>query len=1092
MKTKFNGILTLLLALVVQISFAQDKAISGTVSDESGPLPGVTILKKGTTQGTETDFDGKFAITSKAGDVLVFSFIGMETVEKTVGASNTINVTMKGGNVLDEVVVTALGLKQNTKKLAYAAQSVVQDDLNTGQESNIKSAIAGKIAGAQVASQAGSKLGSSGAVYLRGAISAKGREEALYVVDGVVTSSSNVDLDNVQNITVLKGPNANALYGLRAAGGVIVITTKSGKRGKVNVTINSSITFDEAAYVPDYQNEYGQGYSGASEWDTYTPVAGAPTYFDPLIGEEYIHSAWADESWGPKFDGRDYAPWYSWFPGEADNPNPYYGKTAKWEAQPNNIKNYFETATTLKNSFEISGGTESFRARLGYVNLNQSGLLPNSGLKKNTISAKFDVDLSDKFNIGTNIIYTSQYVNGDFNDGYSNATTGSFNAWFARDLDMGIMKELKNLKTPEGHTASWNWWGPFRYSLATRGSHNYGYAKPTFWFNPYWHTDQENYNRKTDRIVASVNAAYKIADNLTLKLNASRNGFTYNYERYTPYSLEHSSNAFEFGYTDYVNSFSLNKQIFEETTISPSIDFNTTFNENLKLDVTAGYIDRTSSNKSTSTGMTSTGSPRDGEAVGLVIPDLYTFSNSRENIIPTLTNSRFRVKSLFSRIGLSYKEFLNFNFDVRNDWDSRYDIDGTENTNSFLFGSAGVNLIFSELIGESETLNFGKVWVNYARVGTEAGTYQLNPTYALGPKYNGIPTQYTSASTIAPGVSPATSGSIEIGTDLRMLNNKLTLNLTYYNEDREDEILNSAVPSASGNTGLVANAGLINRSGIEAVIGYTPISNDNFKWDVTLNVAKNKTTVERLAAGTESYNLGGSSFNHIALLNRVGKEWGQLEGSKILRDASGNKVINASGLYVADAGASYGSVLPEFNGGLFNRLTYKGFTFAATISFQKGGKFYSLTENWMASSGLADETAGLNDKGNPIRDEVANGGGVHVQGVDETTGAAVDMYVDAHDYFPQFQNNSIAEPFVHDASYIKLSDLSLTYKFPKKWLGKTISNASVGMVARNLGLLAVSSDNKNSWDPSEMSFAWGENGQLPGTSSFGVNVKIGF
>lgn len=1091
MKTKFNGILTLLLALVVQISFAQDRTISGTISDETGPLPGVTVLKKGTTQGTETDFDGNYTIKAKTGDVLVFSFVGMKTTEKTVGTSAKINLVMENDNVLNEVVVTALGLKQNTKKLAYAAQSVVQDDLNTGQESNIKSAIAGKIAGAQVASQAGSKLGSNGNVYLRGAISAKGREEALYVVDGVVTNSSNVDLDNVENVTVLKGPNANALYGLRAAGGVIVITTKAGKRGKVNVTINNSITFDNAAYVPDYQNEYGQGYSGSDEWDTYSPVAGAPAYFDPLIGADYIHSAWADESWGPKFDGRDYAPWYSWFPGDAENPNPYYGKTAKWEAKPNNIKNYFETATTVKNSFDLSGGGDNYRARLSYVNLDQSGLLPNSGLKKNTISAKFDVDLSDKFNIGANVIYTSQKVNGDFGDGYSNVTTGSFNAWFARDLDMGIMKELKDLKTPNGHTASWNWWGPFRYSLADRGTHNYGYVKPTFWYNPYWHTDQENFDRKTDRVVASLNASYKIADNLTLRLNASRNGFTYDYERYTPYSLENSANAFEFGYTDYVNSFDVRKQIYSEITVSPSIDYTTNFNDNLKLDVTAGYIDRNNTNKRTDTFMASTGSPRDGESVGLVIPDYYNFSNSRENITPGLLNNKFRVKSLFSRIGLSYKDYLNFNFDIRNDWDSRYDVSGAENTNSFLFGSAGVNLIFSKLIGESETLSFGKVWVNYARVGTEADTYQLNPTYPAGPKYNGIPTQYTAASAIAPDVSPATSGSLEIGTDLRLFNNKLNLNVTYYNEDREDEILNSAVPSASGNNGLIANAGLINRTGVEAVIGYRAINNDNLKWDVTLNLAKNTTTVESLAAGTESYNLGGSSFSHIALLNRVGKEWGQLEGGKIKRDDNGNKVVNASGLYVVEAGASYGSVLPEFNGGLFNKLSYKGLTLAATITFQKGGKFYSLTENWMASSGLADETAGLNDKGSPIRDAVADGGGVHVTGVDEA-GANVDMYVDAHDYFPQFQNNSIAEPFVHDASYIKLSDISLTYKLPKKWLGNTISNVSVGLIARNLGLLSVSSDNKNSWDPSEMSQTWGENGQLPGTRSYGFNVKLGF
>ena len=332
MKTKFSRFLTLLLAFVVHISVAQEKNITGIVTDASGiPLPGVNILIKGSQNGTQTDFDGKYSIKASVGNILIFTYIGQKTAERTVGSSNLINVQMtEDAEQLGEVVVTAaLGQSRAAKTLSYAAQQIDNEDLNITQDANIKTAIAGKVAGVQVQGQAGSKLGQSGKIRIRGAISLTSDSDPLYVVDGVPTDPNNIDMDNVATLNVLKGPNATALYGQRADAGVVIITTKKGTQKGVGVELLSSITFDKVAYLPKYQNKYGQGYE--ESWGVFgdeLPLSSYPSEWSVFQGKRYI--AWdnnyADESWGPKFDGQEYIPWYAWWP-----ESPYFGQTAKWE-----------------------------------------------------------------------------------------------------------------------------------------------------------------------------------------------------------------------------------------------------------------------------------------------------------------------------------------------------------------------------------------------------------------------------------------------------------------------------------------------------------------------------------------------------------------------------------------------------------------------------------------------------------------------------------------------------------------------------------------------------------------------------------------
>ena len=1106
MRTKFNVFLTLILALVVQFSFAQGKVITGVVT-EAGTgeaLPGVNVVVKGTNTGAATDFDGKYTIKAEKGQTLVFSFVGYNTVERKVGDSNVINVELKAGDQLETVVIVgAQGIKEKPKEVSYAQQVVKSKDLTLGKDTNIKTALSGKVAGVQVHAQAGSKLGQTGKVYLRGAISATGRSEAIYIVDGVETSPENVDMENVETINVLKGPSAIALYGLRGADGVVVITTKSAKKGEVRVEVFNNTTFDDVAYLPNYQNEYGQGYTGENEWTTfdYAELAGlAPEEWQALDGQRYIWYSYGDESWGPKFDGEDYMPWYTWWPGE-NGSNPYFAQPQKYVAQPDNIKNFYDRGVNSKSGFAISGGTEKAKGRISFSTNDVKGLIPTTGLNQNIASGKFELKLTDKLTIGLNGTISKKEVTGgtNFDDSYANPISGSFNQWFGRNLETDKMQELKDLKTTDGYTASWNWFNPYLYSISNLIGYEDDLKKPAFWFNPYWQLDQEDYARNYNRNVGVVNIEYKFTDNFKVTSSASKTSTDYQYDRKTGYLMQFNSNAAHLGWTEYLNSMTQSKSYYELDEYKVMGEYNLGISQDMKLDIYLGGDYRTSESTSMTSAMSREGDP---SSAGFVIPDVYNFSNSKEVIKPRTYKSQFKALNVFSRFRFNYKDYLFLTGDISNVWDSRFDLVGRDNDNSFMFGSAGLSFIFTEAFNDSmpEFLNFGKIRVNMAQVGTEVAPNRLNPGYELpGSSYESLPVMYTPGTIVDPNVKPATSTAFEAGVDLKMLKNRILFSLTYFNEHRTDEIISTEVPYETGASRLMTNAGDVQRTGFEVELGADIVKTEDFKWNMTVNFSNPYVEVLELAEGQDSQLLSRSSFGVVTVVNIPGEEYGQLQGTAIKRDDSGNPVLienvdpatgEVSYVYDKETGHNFGSILPDFNGGIINRFAYKGFNLAATINYQKGGQFFSLSEWWGTYTGLLEETAGLNDKGNPKRDAVADGGGVHVVGVD-ASGNAIDAYTDAHAWFQQ-QYPDLAEGFVHDASFIKLSEVSLSYSFPKSVLGKFVKGATIGVVARNLGMLSVSSENKHNWDPSEFGYMFGDDAQLPGTTSYGFNVKLTF
>lgn len=1078
MKTKLNGFLTLLLALLVQISFAQEKTVTGKVSDASGPLPGVTVLVKGTNTGTQTDFDGNYSLTASPGAVLTFSFIGMQTVERTVGASNVINVVMQeSAEALEEVVVTALGIKREAKTLSYAAQEVKGEDLNITQDANIKTAIAGKVAGVQVQSQAGAKLGQAGKIRIRGAISLTSDNDPLYVVDGVPADPNSIDMDNVATLNVLKGPNATALYGQRADAGVVVITTKRGSVNGVGIEISSAVTFEEVAYLPEYQNLYGQGYDGEDSWGNFgdqLPISAYPTEWSIFQGQRYIiwDNNYADESWGPKFDGQDYIPWYAWWPD-----SPYFGQTAKYEAQPNNIKNFYDTGVTLKNTVALSGGNESFRGRISFTDLDQTGIVPYTKLDKQFISTSFDFDVTEKFNVSAALNYTTSKIEGDFNDDYGNQTSGNFNSWWGRNLDVNKLRELKDLKTPDGYNATWNWWGPDYYAY-------YGgdFKKPAFWFNNFWYMDEYINTNKNDNYVGSVNLSYKINDNWELRAGASRNQNVFKNNYYVPYSIAYS--AAPDLYNAWSNSFGVYRRTTAENNYNATLAYNNKFGD-FDVDAFVGGNIRINKYDRFSAEM-----PTDAKVGGLIIPDVFAFSNA--GIIPTPSTyfSNKEVQSLYGKASFGYRDFLYLDATYRQDWSSALPV----GKNGYGYPSFGTSFIFSELMNDKSILSFGKFRAGWAQVGNDLDAYLIDPSYPLSAKpYQGISMQYTPSTLLDPNIKPALNTSFEVGFDTRFLSNRVGLNFTYYKENRKDEIIPISIPRGTGYNSFLTNAGESERDGIEVTLSGSPFKTEDFAWDITVNYGQNKTVIKSLPGDLTSLEAPGGSgaFGFVSVIHELGNEWGQLRGTKIARDANGNAIINANGTYKTVQGQYLGSVLPDFTGGVINNFRYKDFSLTAAIDFQKGGKFFSLSEQWGTSSGLLAETAALNDKGNNVRDALADGGGVHVVGVDGN-GTSVDTYVPALTYFPQWYGNRLAEPFIHDASFIKLRDISLTYTLPKKFLKNTFTGASISLVGRNLWLISVSDDNVHNWDPSELSQTYGENGQLPGTKSYGMNIKLTF
>ena len=1050
MKTNLLKFLTLSFVIMFQWSFAQ-KSVSGTVSDSAGvPLPGATVVVDGTSNGVTTDFDGVYSIMANEGDVLSVSYVGFTTQKVTVGASATLNVTLVSDNALEEVVVTALGITREAKSLGYAQQKVEGDALTKTKETDFRTALAGKVAGVQVISGVSSTFEPS---YIR----LRGESDVLYVVDGIKMSSTDINTDNIDNITVLKGAAATALYGSEARSGVVVITSKRAEAGDNYINVDHNTVVSEISRLHPYQNEYGGGYDQA--WDTfsYNPATD-PASWASFQGQNIPYYA-ADESWGPRLDGTLARHWDSWIPG-----HPNFGELRPWSPNPNNVKNFFETGikSTTSLSFGRGGDGYSFRAT-GRVSDNAIPV-PNANREVFDLNLNGSVDITDKLTMYSSLNARIQNTDNYVSSGYTSLGS-NFSQWWQRQLDMD---RLKNNYYYNGAFYTWN----------RRSARN---ARPQYWDAPHYEQYQNTNNNENSTYSGNLGLNYEIIDGLSANFEVNRRAY--------------NRTSWNRGYIG-VNTLSTQASYGEGSFVSEAnefrarLDYKTAITSNFDLDARVGYGARQF--RSISTSASTSG--------GLAIPDFYTIANSvdKPNYSTFRTNNSGR--SVYGSVSLGYDSMLYLDGSYRLDWSSTADAANNRIETYSLTGS----FLFDKLL-DVDAISFGKLRASYAEAPIFPGTYATSPTFSSGTAYGSLASLAVPNTLANPQLTGGIREETELGLEMRFLDNRLGFDFTYF--DRTDSGLPVAVTAdaATGYSGLSVNSKITSSTGVEVMLSGTPVLTDDLRWDVSFNFATLEKMVDFIYDGIDRINIyGGSiSWSGLKVTEITGEEWGMLYGRQRKQDADGNWIYLSSGNHAYENNQLLGNIMPDYTGGITSNLTYKNWDLAIGIDFQEGGLYHSVTDMFSMGAGLHEYTAGLNDKGNPKRDPVSAGGGIHQVGV-YADGSVADFYKDPNSW--AWGNWTRDDLWLVDASFVKLRQVRLGYSFDADKLSNTpFSGIDIALIGTNLAILSETTDwgdyrgKKNpGLDPSELGGNWSgslyasEGGQLPSARSFGLNVNLKF
>ncbi len=1059
---KMIGLFVLLIFMGLQVVTAQSKQITGTItSAEDGlGMPGVSIVLKGTTIGASTDIDGKYSLEAKTTDVLLISFVGMVTQEIKVGDKTVINVVMETESIgMDEVVVTALGVTREKKSLGYAVTEVSGESISEGKESNIVNSLSGKVAGVSI--RQANTMGGSANILIRGTTSLMGNNQALFVVDGVPMDNSNtntanqtsgrggydygnaasdINPDDVESVSILKGAAASALYGSRAANGVVLITTKKGKKRKgLGVTVNTGITFNtiNKETMPEYQYEYGAGYS--PDWS-----------FENAINGHNVVNTNDDASWGPKFDPNlQVVHWDALDPNAAN-----YGETRPWVGAKSKVYDFFETGVKYLNSIALVGGNDVSNFRLSFTNADETGILPNSSIKKNSIAFNSDYQLSDKLKISASANFVNTKGKGRFGTGYDdNNPMQNFAQWFQTNLNFDRMKN--NYKSPDGGQRTWNANSPTDLS-------------PAYANNPYW-TRYMNYeDDERNRLFGYTSADYELNDMFTITYRTS---IDFYHERQNE-RIAVGSNSQSY--------FSTYDRTFSEWNSDLMLKFKKRVNDfNFNGLVGVNYLDRTIQSIFAQT------------SGGLVVPLLYTTKNTKVEISPSESLREKNTKSAYGSFSAGYKNFVYLEASLRVDQTST--LPSADNT--YNYPAVSASLILSELEGIKDLsfLSFAKLRANYAEVGNDTDPYNIKSAYSQGTNWGSQASFSVNSILQNPKLKSERTKSTELGLEANFFNNRFGFDLAVYKSNSFDQIMDVNVSRASGYSRAFVNSGEIENKGIELGINVSPVKMNDFTWDINFNWAKNKNEVISLYEGVKQIQI--LSAWDISMNAIVGEAFGALKGTNFVY-TNGKKTVSASGYYTRTVEEEIiGNIQPDWTGGITNTLNYKGFSLRALIDIQQGGDIYSVDRKYGLATGLYKETAGLNSLGNPKRDAVADGGGilhaeaVYADGTPNTTFARANSWGG-----DQYYGRTPTARYIYDASYVKLREVALSYSLPKDLLSKTFLNkAVVSAVGRNLWIIHK---NTPGFDPETGQSSGNEqgiaNGSYPTTRTYGFNITLGF
>ena len=1040
MKKLFFKALFMSFLMAFQLSFAQ-KTVSGTVTDDNSvPLPGATVIVEGTSNGVTTDFDGNYSISASEGDVLVVSFVGYATASSTVGASSTLNFSLSPSSALEEVVVTALGISRDKKSLGFSQQTVSGDVIAESKQVDLNVALTGKVAGVQM-------IGGASSTFDNGFLRLRGETNILYVVDGVkVYSMTDINVDNIENISVLKGAAATALYGADAKSGVIVITSKKATKGETSFQVNHSTSVSTVSMLPEYQNEYGGGASLTFDTFQYNPATD-PASWASFQGHPIPFYGY-DESWGPRMEGQLVRHWDSWIPNHPD-----FGTLRPWSPNPDNVKDFYNEGIENSTTISFNSGSDNAAVRGSARLVDETLPMPNTERNQIDINISGDVKIADRLTAFTSLNYQYRKTRNFPQQGY--AQLGSmFNQWFQRQLDMN---RLENNYFFEGNYYSWN-----RISARNK--------TPKYWDAPHFDFYGDLNNQRKNVMFGNFGLNYDLSDNVSADVVVRRRFNSYEYDQ---------RRGFQSVDTPY---FSESTSRYSQNELAATLTYKERFDD---FDVKALLGYQTTQNRAQSISANTVG--------GLSITDFYSIATSvdRPSYSSSLTKSK--VRATYAQVSVGYNSLAYLDGSYRLDWGSTLNPEANRIETWGLSGS----FILSELI-DSETIGFAKLRAGYSEAPVFPGAYATSQVYSTGTAY-GSNARFSVPNTQSnPNLIGGTRSEFEAGIELNLLDNKLGIDVTYFDRKDKDQPISIPVPGSTGYTGLSINSGQSSADGIELTLNATPIQTEDFRWDFSINVAKMDRRVDYLAEGITRRQLDYMSWYALIMVEEVGEEWGTFIGRKRKTTDDGTLVLTTTGRPVWETEQNLGSILPDYTGGFSTSFRYKDWDLALGFDWQAGGMFSSTSNMFSYYSGLHIDTVGNNPLGNPIRNAVADGGGVNVVGVTES-GAPVDTYVSAASYFYRhfFGNH---EHWLYDASYVKLRTARLGYNFSKDSLANTpFDNVNVALVGNNL-LLLYSNIPEGGLDPSEIegsgSIATGyrniEGGQLPPTRTIGLNVSLTF
>ena len=1025
------------------VAAPDNQVIKGTVADADGPLIGATVKVAGANNGTVTDFNGNFSIQCKPGTTLEISYVGYKTI--TAKAKDGMTVTMEAdGKVLNEVVVTALGVKRDRKALGYGLSEVKGEELTKAKETNVINSLSGKVAGLVVQNTAGGASGST-RVLLRGNTEMTGNNQPLYVVDGVPLDNTNfgsagteggydlgdgisaINPDDIETMTVLKGPAASALYGSRASHGVILITTKKADKDKLSVEYNGSFTFDtQLAKWDDVQQVYGMGNNGK-----YSQTATTGT----------------NMSWGPKADDFN----MTYFDGES---RPFY-------IYPNNASDFFRTGFTTQNTAIISANSGKTGMRFSVTDMRNRDILPETNMSRDNFNLRVNTSLG-KIDFDFTANYTRENVKNRPALGDSQSNVGKNLMTLANTYNQAW---LKNYQTADGEYANWN--GLDQYNR-----------------NPYWDLYKNSNKSDKDVFRFTAKAIYNIDSHLKIQGTIGTDINNMNFQDYIARTTPGKSAG------------QLQESVFQNRTLNAEILalYNNQFGD---FDVNAtlgGNIYKVDNKTNILTGL------------GQQMKDVIAIMNYQEQSVQQSTYKK-QINSIYGSASIGYDHTYYLEGTLRGDKSSTLPV----NNNTYVYPSVSASWVFSEYLKNKNIINYGKFRASWAKVGSDTDPYQLALNYSTGKySYSGFTIGMINNNTQPnKDLKPTMTTSYELGLEMKFFHNRLSLDVTYYNQTSRDQIINLASSSTSGYQYRLINAGEIQNKGIEVALNGRALQIKDFAWDFGVNFSKNSNKVKSLTEGMDYFEIERAIWCNVSVGAEVGKNFGSIIGPDFKRNANGDILINPeTGLPQYDETTrTLGNASWDWTGGFYHTLTYKNFRLSAAFDVKVGADIFSMSMRSAFQTGKAPETLEGREawytseekrmaEGMTIEQWRAAGkcDGFYAPGVIDNgdgTYRKNDIAIDPQTYWESVSRNA-PSMFIYDNSYVKCREITFGYTFPEKMLGKFVKGLNVSFVARNPFIIwknIPNIDPDSGYNTSGMGL---EYGSLPSRRSYGLNVNMKF